>query len=289
MSAKTLKDEKYNNVIPVFHLKPKSSNRVQCNLSQYVKSEDNIFDDELTIETANKNKNTLLVTIMNKYAIVAKFCACNISGDYLLKNTKIPIYYLTILYEKQFVSGCLFNIFLFFNIDNETKETLTEPKKYFKAFMNGYFSVKIVPTDDDYSKNMKELIENKVMGKYANEFVEDYDDCDGCDSDNSNSELLKKVEGEINLEMEKYLSLLSERNFEEDIFPSQKKVFDEFKKITEKDLFTHLIAMGLTIRENARVKEKCPDISYEIPKNVINFKKICENPGNIKELLLQKN
>ena len=78
------------------------------------------------------------------YQITMRACACNISGSYLISNTKLPVYYATLLYEKQFVSGQLFTLFVYFTLDTETKKVLLHPKNYVNKSMGGKFTLELV-------------------------------------------------------------------------------------------------------------------------------------------------
>src|SRR5690606_19995701 len=98
-----------------------------------------------------------------------KYCACNIPGDFLIKNSRIPVYYLSIIYNRQFITGNLFNIFLYFTIDEETKKRLDKPNKYYKALMNGKFSLQFVPVDENFLDKIKIFVERDVLTKYQTE------------------------------------------------------------------------------------------------------------------------
>ena len=129
-------------IMPVFHLKPETMSKVKNVLTLYVQKDAQIRDDQLEIENTQEMKekigdNTLLLGQVNNYVMIGKYCACNIPGSFLLENSRIPIYYLSIIYNRQFITGCLFNIFLYFDIDEDTKMRLDTPKKYYKALMNG--------------------------------------------------------------------------------------------------------------------------------------------------------
>jgi len=275
------------NMIPVFHLKPKTSTRTQCILTMYANNEERINDSQLDIETSEELKskigeNTLLIGVVNNYFVIGKFCACNIPGDYLISNSKNPVYYLTIIYNKQFLTGCLFNLFLYFNIDEETKNRLNEPKKYFKAFLDGKYTIQFVPTDEDFLEQVKDLIQENLMIKYSEEFnnaekEENYDIQD---------KIMEKIVEETNLELKEYENFFEEKSFDIDnsTFPSQKVVLNKLNSLCDTLTFKKLLSYVLEIRENERVKEKCPDILCEIPKNVINLNEIKKKPEILDKL-----
>lgn len=268
-------------MIPVFHLKPKTSTRTQCILTMYSHNEERINDTQLDIETSEELKakigeNTLLIGIINNYFVIGKFCSCNIPGDYLINNVKNPVYYLSIIYNKQFLTGCLFNMFLYFNIDEETKNRLNEPKKYYKAFLDGKYTIQFVPTDEDFLDKVKEMIQENLMIKYNEEF----NNAEKEENYEIQDKIMEKIVEETNLELKEYEQFFEEKPFDIDNskFPSQKVVLNKLNLLCDTPIFKKLLSYGLEIRENQRVKEKCPDISYEIPKNVINLSEIKKNP-----------
>ena len=76
-SENDLNSMNLKNMIPVFHLKPKTSTRTQCILTMYANNEERINDSQLDIETSEELKskigeNTLLIGIVNNYFIIGK-------------------------------------------------------------------------------------------------------------------------------------------------------------------------------------------------------------------------
>jgi hypothetical protein len=182
------------------------------------------------------------------------------------------------------LTGCLFNIFLYFNIDNETKERLNEPRKYFKAFLDGNYTIKFVPTDDDLLEQIKGVIQEETMVKYHEQFNDE-------DDEEKQDELMEKIINETNEKMKEYEKFIEEVPFdgENAKFPSQKVVLDKLNSMCDSQTFKKMLSYGLSIRENQRIQEKCPDISYEKPTNIINLKEIKENPKKLDEIMKARN
>jgi hypothetical protein len=275
-------EDELKKMIPVFHLKPKTNTRTQCTLTMYAHNEERINDTELDVNTPQELKekigeNTLLLGLMNNYFIIGKFCACNIPGSYLLSNSKLPVYYLSVIYNRQFLTGCLFNIFFNFNVDEETKSRLDEPRKYFKAYLDGYYSIKFAPVDEDFLEQLKSHIQENLMLKYCDEF----DDND----EEKQEKTMEKIMDETDDEIKNYEKFFEERKYESDKFPTQKQVLQNLNSLCDTDIFKKIMSYGLTIREKQRIKEKCPDISYEKPTNIINLKEIKENPNKLDEIM----
>lgn len=282
-------EQELANMIPVFHLKPVSSTRTKCTLTMYVDKTERLSDEQLEVETTEELKekigdNTLLIGSVNNYVIIGKYCACNIPGNFLLENTQIPVYYLSIIYNKKIVTGCLFNIFLYFTLDAETKKKLDHPKKYYKALMDGKFTVQCVPTDDDFLDKVKIFIEQETMLKYQDEFSKN-DDLEYQDK------IMDSVVNDINLEMEDIKKFFESQLYDKnnDKLPNQKYTFRRLNELCNDKIFKKLISYGLAIREKERFEDKCPDMSYEIPKNIINLREIKNNPNKLDEIMKDRN
>jgi hypothetical protein len=285
MTSQNYTEQELKNMMPVFHLKPVSNSRTKCTLTMYAENTERLSDDQLEVETTQEIKekignNTLLLGTVNSNVIIGKYCACNIPGNFLISNTKLPIYYLSIIYNKKFVTGCLFNIFLYFTIDDETKQRLNEPKKYYKALMDGKFTIQCVPTDEDYIDKVKFFIERDVMMKYQDEFSKDT-------SIEYQDKIMDLVVEDINKELESFRKFFEEKEYQNK-FPSQKNVFQVLNDICSSPEMKKLVTYGLDIREKERFEEKCPDMSYEAPKNIINLREIKENPEKLDEIFAQR-
>lgn len=278
--------EQLEKMIPVFHLKPESSNRVKSILTMYAENEERLCDDQLEIETPENIKeqignNTLLLGQVNSYVIVGKFCACNIPGDYLVNNNKIPVYYLSIIYNRQFITGCLFNIFIYFEISEDTKKKLNEPKKYYKAYMDGKFTVQFVPSDDNFIDKIKDLVERDVLLKYQKVI-------DSSSNDDEKDAIMDKVIEEIMYEMKEYKKFLEPQDFGDRV-PTQKASFNRLNSFCDSVVFKKLLSYGLIFREEERIKSRDIDEElYSIPKNIIKLSDVKNDPSKLEELLLRK-
>ena len=69
--------------------------------------------------------------------------------------------------------------------------------------------------------------------------------------------------------MEKYKSFFNIIEYDDTKFPSISCVFKVLNEICISETMRELSEYGLLMREKERIDEKCPDISYEIPKNII--------------------
>lgn len=284
MSQKYSKDD-LEKMIPVFHINPETSTRVKTVLTAYVKNDERINDDQLDIDMSKELRekigdNTLLISQINGYVLIGKYCACNIPGNYLVENTKLPVYYLSVIYNRTFITGCLFNIFLYFTMDGESKKLLNEPRKYYKALINGKFTIQFVPIDDNFLDKIRCYVEETILKKYQKEIENTKDE-------QNKDELFEKVVCEVNNEMNVYKDFLEEKQMD-DRKPTPKSVYKILLRYSESPIFKMLSTYGLMLREKERIKERYPDgmnESYNIPNKVINLNKIKENPENLNAMM----
>lgn len=270
-------DEKY---MPLFRLKPIDGEHAKCRFIGNVKGDEKVFDEPFDVNDVG-DKDVLAGGAFGKYEICVKACTCNITGSYLLKNTKLPIHYVTVLYERQYVSGYLFTLFLNFTIDDETQKELTTPQKYVNKRMKGKYTLNLVADDSFFGKfleHYKKQIEIDVMEKYVDDFQ------------NATSDETELIMQKISLEVQSELDIFKKMFEPVEITDVRKKnIIAQMKNIINNSYFSTLISAGLAIREKSRVEEVAPDLDYRIPKRTINLKELHDNPetvdARIEELL----
>lgn len=265
-----------NQFVPLFKLKPIGSDSAICKYLGNVKIEEKIYDEPFEIGAGNENgegKNIVANGVFGSYEITAKACICNIVGNYLLKNTKFPIYYVTILYDKKFVSGYLFTLFVYFTMNDETKKELDHPKKYLNKSMKGKFTFELVGDDDFLSKLVKNKtadIEKEVMEKYIGKFDEA--------TDEEKTNMMSQISEDVTKKLDEYRDMF---NPIEIVDLRKKTIIQKMKDICGSDNMAKLIKYGLEMREQERRDQSCPDQDYKPPKRVINLKELHDNPDTI--------
>ena len=114
-------------------------------------------------------------TFVNRFNITnivfGEINKCNIIDKYLSSNKKLPILYITVVYEKPLVRDVLFTIFLYFTITDDVKNE----NELINAELNGTFSIEMIMnnsnividsdistngyiSDDKVIENIKEMI-----------------------------------------------------------------------------------------------------------------------------------
>jgi hypothetical protein len=100
-------------------------------------------------------KDTLLNRFNITNVVYGEINKCNIIDKYLLSNKKLPVLYVSVVYEKPLVRDVLFTIFLYFTITDDIKNE----NELINKEINGLFSVEMMMNksntviESDISKN----------------------------------------------------------------------------------------------------------------------------------------
>lgn len=280
---KSKEKKEHAEMMPVFRLKPIATASAMSKYIGNIKINEQLVDQEMEMmcdgidKTKLVQENTYLAGQFYSYEIVAKACICNISGSYIIKNNKLPVYYVTLLYEKRFVSGQLFTLFVYFTLDSETEKKLISPQKYVNRLMTGKFTLELA-SDESFLPFLldkkKPEIETELMTKY----LDDFDQA----SEEDKAVIMEKIATETNNKLNKYRQLFDPIEIE---YPKKSTVVKKMIELLNSDIFKDAIYAGLEQRENDRREKSCPDSDYKIPKNIINLKEIKDNPEKLDEII----
>jgi len=274
---------KHVDVLPVFRIKPMGEG---ISISKYIGNIDvneQLVDQPLEMTCDGIDKKKVIGEYMynvgqfGPYQVVTRACMCNISGSYIIKNNKLPVYYVTMLYEKQFVSGQLFTLFVYFTLDNKTENELLLPKHYVNKPMSGKFTLELVSDESFLTflvENKTHEIEEQLMAQYLDEFES---------ADDEHKKLLmKRISDETTEKLNIYRKFFEPQNI---LYPKKTLVISKMNELLNNELFRDLITVGLKQREHDRREKSCPDNDYKIPKKVINLKEIKDHPEKLDEIM----
>jgi|688.fasta_scaffold187793_1 hypothetical protein len=277
------KKKEHENLMPVFQLVPQSDSRIKC---KYVGTIPNEKLGELTdeiIETKDffdneTNDDTFNLGIVNGYQLYGKYCIANITGSHLTSNIKLPVFYFSMLYTKTFVGGCLCNATIFFTIDESSVKKLNDPKKYVGTIITGKYTCELVfPEESDILNSMKPIIEERIMKKYVDNFVNTEDD----DAER------QKVVDQIGEDVNNVINKLSEyiQSCDIEYFPTKKNVLlKTFRPFYKSPKFTDLMNYCLLYRDDERIKKRCPDMAFEAPTKYTSLKELGKKLEDEKEI-----
>ena len=277
--TKPTKQTKQNqNIFPVFRLKIWSKNSVECKHIGNVEDVNKLTDEQLElVGQNNKNKQygvyTAKICNIGTYEIFLRACMCNILGNYLVSNSKYPIMYVTVIYASQLVTGQLFTKFLYFTLDDECKTQLVKPSQYVNRILTGKYTLELVGDDallanviDKKTSEIEESVMKTYQEQFENASIEEKDT------------ICAKISEDVEIELEKYRDLFNVKDLKG--FPQKKRILESLENELGNDLFKDLINVGLQMRQDERIKEKC-----ENPKRVIDLKLFKEHPEKIQEFV----
>jgi len=273
----------YTNIQPVFRLKPTPySNDCIIKHVGYVNENEKLGDEIVEFKTSddivNKfGKNVDYLGVIKNYIIKVYIFKNNLTGSYVIKNDFLPVYSLSITYEKNIVNGPLFDIFIGLKLDDKSKELKKNPKKIPNLKVYGDYQIKIL-CDDNVKNNIQNFYDN--IGK---ELL-------------NNENILNKLDNMTEEEFSKYLQeqITLNKTYIEELING--KSIDRFQTITKTienilrplycdyklDLF---INFALTKREEDRRKQYGAIEKYELPKRVLNIKDVENNEKYLNEYL----
>lgn len=294
--------------VPVFKIKPLSIDDALCKYIGNIHNAEKLSDDLIEVTDKSDKKVSLLkLCDVKSYSVFAKMCSCNVIADYFVKkdksgkliinNKKIPVYYMTILYANQLVSGFLVTLFVYFNLDDDAfdersnkKETgnvivksnrdedgniiVDNPKKIINKRLTGKYTYELVADEGFLGhliEKMRPLLEERFMEKYADEF------------DGAEEEVFKKINSEIEDIINIYRDMFEKKYF--DKLPTVTRIIEMMKKTIYNENFNDIIKIALNFREEERRRNMCPDQTYESPKKVINLKEFKEHPEKLDEYI----
>ena len=275
-SKKDLKSDQrdlFKSLVPIFKLKLGNlGNRVLCKLQGYVQDGEKIQDDPVD-SIDDKRTETF-----GMYDISYMTTQCNISGSYLVKNDKLPIMCKSVMYNRKFLSGNLFSCFLYFTLDNATREMLTDPSKYNDRMMSGEFTLELLTIDDDF---LETFLKYK-RGILENQLMESLFDAFDAANDDEKENIMTNIQNTVTEKLEVYKKYFEPITIES---PKKHKIVAAMDGLFANSHMTELIDFGLKFRDKKRIDESCPDQTFEVPKKIINSKDLKDDPDNIDEKL----
>jgi hypothetical protein len=264
-------DKKYHSTEPVFRLKPiYRTNTCEVKLVGYMDDNHKLDDELLEFETSKEvqaafGKNVDLVSKVKNYNITTNIFKNNILGNYLVKNDFLPIFSISFMYEKTLVTGFLFDIFIGFQLDEESKNILKDYSKCVNARLNGKFVLKLYCDEeviDNYDLILS-TIDDTVIQKP--EILQKMNDM-------SEEDFMIYLDGEIT-QRKTYLTNLK-NGIELPELRNMTKTIDMLRNVYKNNDLNNVIQYALEVREDERRKKYNAASEYKIPEKVLNIKDI---------------
>jgi hypothetical protein len=268
--------EKYSDTEPIFRLKPVfRSNVCEVKLVGYMDSEQKLGDELMEFETCREaqevcGKNIDFINKIYDYNITAAIYKNNVVGNYLLKHTFLPVYSISIAYSKSIVSGFLFDIFIGFELDEESIKIVKDPRKCVNARLYGKFKLKLFCDDEVVNSfdSILNAIDDKIIEEDAilqkmNTMSED--------------DFIVFLDEEITRRKEYLLNLKDGIDIPELL--SVNRTVSMLRNVYKTNDLTILFEAALNVRQKERQQKYNAIEDYKIPTNVLNIKDIENDPN----------
>ncbi len=251
-----------------------------------------VGDDPMEFDTSSQEieqvgKNTLLVDVaFGTYQVTAKMFVCNIQNKYITSLTeKYPIYYMTYLYDKKFVSGKIVNYCLYFNLDEQSKQVMMDLKTCIGKTLTGYITLEFVDDEDTIKKYLGFVKTNKEEQLLKELMIAKLDTQDIGTKVLGENEMIEIVE-EMQVIMHKFMEPYNNffKPIKLDNFMTRSHVVENYcKSQVKSDMIKNYIKFVLEDREKERMKQY--NFKYDLPKRIFDLAKIRENPELVDSML----
>lgn len=281
--SKTAEELKYE---PIFRLKAKQNEPdelASCEIKHvgFINQNEKLGDEPLEINSDSNNKYVMSLGTIDGYQITTRAYRVNMTGHYMVNNNKLPLCSLQFLYAKTILSGSLFTLFVYLNLDKYKNSFLSKPQSYVGATVYGKYTL-ILDTNNELKSNELRELTDIFCEKYAIE------------------EFASQLEENQNLTEEQILEKIKKLTEEKKMLYNQLivgKPITHFKKITpfvkenlldfaKSSQFLGLIKYGLHIRSKKRNEEYGAfNKEYSIPKKVFKVSEYEKNPDMVNDYM----
>lgn len=251
-------------LVPIFRVKPEyGTSFVKIKILGTVHKDNQHPDEQMEFETDKKmednyGSNILHITNVDAYTVVGKMFHCNINGSYLVNAKKLPVFYMSMIYERKFVTGFLFSIFVYFTVDEKTLKDITTPNKWINNLLAGTYTVELM-ADPDFMDKLTERYKKKQ----------------------SKNEL---TEQQVDEKLTKFKNLF--KPIELGRYPHRKVIINKYiKTLCLNEDLHEMIKESVYMRDENRKGGDGGNMNYTLPKRIFNMKELKDNPDKVDEML----
>jgi len=289
---KAEQEKKYKDVLPIFRVKPAyGSNTATMKLIGTVINGTKYGDEMMEFGTPKEmidkyGNNVLHICDVNGYTVVGKMYHCNLPGSFLIKNKVLPVFYMSIIYERKFVTGFLFSIYVYFTINDETMSRLDDPKKYLTQTLEGDYKIEL-DVDELFSANLVEYAKPVLEEKYMLELVDNDNNLDKISDvlgEEEMNEIIRNVINKVNNRLKEYEDIQKPICLTK--YPHKNVIINKhMKEMCKNKIFLELVKYGTQMRDDERRGDKDGNYTYKLPKRIFDYNELKDNPEKIDELL----
>jgi len=268
-TKKVIEGEELKQYYPVFRVKTLGyADSCMVKYLGIIKNDDKLQDE--AIELDDQHNNTQYICRVGEYDVTAKMYWCNIIAEYLLKNPKLPVCYMSVSYDRKFVSGGLCAYFLYFTISEESLSEIKKPNNYINKVVKGTYTYELV-TDkgllEDFLSSQSSTIQENIMKKYVDEF------------ETNPSETIQKIDEEHTQKIKSYQTMFQPAIVTKS--PNKNNIIKHMMNLKTDSNFIDILKYSLSMREKERYGKLGNDIENTIPQNIIKLNQVRNNPDYI--------
>lgn len=143
----------------------KDTNKAKINVIGHSLGE-SFEDEEIIID--KKNKGSIKQIMENVYL---KMFKCRMTDEFVATQRKLPLLYASIFYERKFVTGYLFSIYVYFEIKSNTSQ-IKSLDSLLKTELEGKYTIEIVMDEKNEVIEIDKYYGNEEMIKNIMEIIE---------------------------------------------------------------------------------------------------------------------
>jgi hypothetical protein len=167
--------------IGVYQLVPQTNNTCKFVEKGYVKYGKNFDDELMNLDFLKTNEVKVSSNRVNfNDEVYFQFFKDNVASTYISSTTKIPVFHCSVMYQKKILMGNLFNIYLYFNIENA--KSYKSFKDLLGTNLKGKFTLEIEFNDrkdnlpfeefnnfEELVTDLTNILSNDLMSEIINE------------------------------------------------------------------------------------------------------------------------
>ncbi len=130
--------------IGVYQLAPQKNNTCKFVEKGYVKYGKNFDDEQINLDFLKSEELKFEVNsnrVKFNDEIYFQYFKDNVASTYIASTTKIPVFHCSVMYQRKILMGNLFNIYLYFNIENA--KSYKSFKELIGTNLKGHYTLEI--------------------------------------------------------------------------------------------------------------------------------------------------
>lgn len=277
MSANSTNDNNTNNGNQVsreevFRLKTKGRNCILKHkgtvTSDQLLGDEPVELDKVQRDEYSTSRNMCHVGDHNDYTVNARFYRSNIVASYLVHKSNYPYMFVSVDYESNMTKGGLFQLYVNYRMNDETKKSITNLLDFKDKFFYGTWNT-CFDADDEFNELWEDKLKNMLLENLDLNDVNllSYLEDNSLEVNSINDEV---INGYIENEMKWYNNVVNPQKF---MFMTNNRTRDYLYNIMKDPRIMNLVKIALECRVINRRNQMglSDDDEYVVPEVVANL------------------